>query len=151
MELILWRHADAEYIAPSDLQRPLSSKGQKQAGKMARWLRDHLDGRPVRVISSAAYRARETAAALGEKIEVLPSLNPGADLQDYLRASGWPGQDNEVVILVGHQMEIGCVAQYLLYGNEVSCEFKKGAIWWIRQRQGEAQASLRVMMTPEMA
>jgi phosphohistidine phosphatase len=41
MDLILWRHAEAEDGAP-DLARELTAKGHKQAAEMARWLSHHL-------------------------------------------------------------------------------------------------------------
>ena len=37
MDLILWRHADAEDGMP-DLERKLTRKGHKQAEAVARWL-----------------------------------------------------------------------------------------------------------------
>ncbi|MGB6053615.1 MAG: histidine phosphatase family protein, partial [Burkholderiaceae bacterium] len=37
MELILWRHADAEPGEP-DLERALTAGGRRQAAKMAAWL-----------------------------------------------------------------------------------------------------------------
>ena len=37
MELILWRHADAELGQP-DSERRLTDKGHKQAARMAKWL-----------------------------------------------------------------------------------------------------------------
>lgn len=46
MNLILWRHAEAEDVATTlrmhrstDLQRELTQRGHKQADKMAAWLR----------------------------------------------------------------------------------------------------------------
>ena len=41
MDLILWRHAEAEDGFP-DLKRALTPKGRKQAAKMATWLHKHL-------------------------------------------------------------------------------------------------------------
>ena len=41
MELILWRHADAEDGIP-DSERKLTPKGVKQAARMAKWLRARL-------------------------------------------------------------------------------------------------------------
>jgi len=42
MNLILWRHAEAEDFAPSDLARALTTKGRKQAQNVAKWLRTRL-------------------------------------------------------------------------------------------------------------
>src|SRR3989304_4024273 len=41
MELILWRHADAEE-GERDLERKLTGKGRKQATRVARWLQHRL-------------------------------------------------------------------------------------------------------------
>ncbi len=40
MDLILWRHAEAEKANPGsdDLTRALTAKGEKQATRMAAWL-----------------------------------------------------------------------------------------------------------------
>ena len=43
MQLILWRHAQAEED-DDDLARPLTAKGHKQARKMARFLHGKLSG-----------------------------------------------------------------------------------------------------------
>ena len=42
MNLILWRHAEAEDIAASDLARQLTTRGRKQAQTVAKWLRARL-------------------------------------------------------------------------------------------------------------
>ena len=44
MDLILWRHAEAEDAAPgmSDLERALTTKGVKQARRMGQWLNSQL-------------------------------------------------------------------------------------------------------------
>ena len=47
MDLILWRHAEAEDAAEGqgDLDRVLTSRGEKQAARMAAWLdRQLADG-----------------------------------------------------------------------------------------------------------
>jgi len=43
MNLILWRHAEAEDQAASDLVRQLTPRGRKQAQAMAKWLRSRID------------------------------------------------------------------------------------------------------------
>ena len=42
MDLILWRHAEAEPGEP-DLGRRLTAKGHKQAERMGEWWEDHCD------------------------------------------------------------------------------------------------------------
>ena len=45
MELILWRHAEAEDAnAQGDFARALTKRGRKQAERIAGWLRPRLEG-----------------------------------------------------------------------------------------------------------
>lgn len=151
MDLILWRHAEAE-DGFDDLDRKLTAKGLRQAEKMARWLTPQLHGRSVQLIASGARRSQQTLAAFSKDFLVDPRLNPGTSAAAYLNCCGWPSAWNGVVILVGHQPEIGRVASLALTGREVEWTVKKGAIWWLRQRPGPEgpQTTLRVMMTPQM-
>lgn len=151
MELILWRHAEAGDDAPTDAERQLTTKGHQQAEKIAKWLRKHLGDRHPRLIASATTRAQQTLAAFGADFSVDAHLNPGARIGDYLAASGWPGTDDEVVILVGHQPEIGMVANLLLHGRAENCSFKKGTICWLQQQvhAGQHRCELRAMVTPD--
>lgn len=151
MDLILWRHAEAEE-GWDDLERKLTAKGQRQAEKMAKWLTHQVSGRNVQLIASGARRSQQTLAAFSKDFLVDPRLNPGASAAAYLNSCGWPSTWDGVVIMVGHQPEIGRVASLALTGREVDWAVKKGAIWWLRQRPGPdgPQTSLRVMMTPQM-
>ena len=78
MQLILWRHAEAEDNATSDAARALTSRGRKQAEKMAHWLRTQVGDelKHWRVIASPAVRAQETAAALGLPVETVDAIAP---------------------------------------------------------------------------
>jgi len=145
MELILWRHADAEDPGPrGDLARALTKKGRRQAEAMAEWLRPRLEGE-WRVISSPAARAIQTVTPLGRDYEVIPALDPSARVEDYLCESGWPEAGN--VILVGHQPTLGEVCARLL-GPVGDIAVKKGAIWWFASRHGETV--LKVVIDPGM-
>ena len=63
MNLILWRHAEAEDNAASDLARQLTSRGQKQAQAAAKWLASRIDDKALFLVSPAA-RTIQTAEAL---------------------------------------------------------------------------------------
>ena len=65
MDLILWRHAEAvlEREGLPDLDRSLTSKGERQAKRMAEWL-NHRLAHSTRVIVSPARRCQQTAKAL---------------------------------------------------------------------------------------
>lgn len=148
MDLILWRHADAEDGTP-DIGRRLTPKGEKQAQQMAQWLKSRLPEK-FRLIASPAKRAQQTAQALSNTFETDKSISPGADAISVLVAAGWPGAKGTVVI-VGHQPTLARVAAFLLAGEEADWSMKKGSIWWLsnRIRQDEEQTILRVMMSPE--
>ncbi len=148
MDLILWRHADAEDGVP-DIGRKLTAKGEKQAQQMAQWLKARLPAK-FRLIASPAKRAQQTAQALSKTFETDKSISPGADAISVLVAAGWPGAKGAVVI-VGHQPTLARVAAFLLAGEEADWSMKKGSIWWLsnRTRQDEEQTILRVMLSPE--
>ncbi len=151
MDLILWRHAEAEY-GFDDLNRKLTVKGQRQAEKMAKWLTRQVRGRKVQLIASGARRSQQTLAAFSKDFLVESRLNPGASAAAYFNCCGWPSNWDGVVIVVGHQPEIGRVASLALTGREVEWSVKKGAIWWLQQHAGPGglQTTLRAMMTPQM-
>ncbi|MEO1766186.1 SixA phosphatase family protein [Thiobacter aerophilum] len=148
MDLILWRHAEAEDGLP-DKSRKLTAKGEKQARAMAAWLKSRLP-RETQILSSPAKRALQTASALVEKPQIVPALDVGASAAAVLAAAGWP--DNGTVVVVGHQPTLGRVAALLLAGEEQDWSVKKGAIWWFsnRVRGGEAQTVLRAVMAPDL-
>ena len=159
MDLILWRHAEAEDFASSDLARRLTSRGERQAERMSVWLKAQL-GNPAKrdgrwqVIASPATRAQQTAAALGMPVETIASIAPDASVEAILRAAGWP-TSNRNVIVVGHQPTLGMVAGRLINGVDGYVSVKKGAVWWFRHRkpkgetEGESRAVLVAMASPD--
>jgi len=139
MELILWRHAEAEDAAGKtpDARRRLTTRGEKQARKMAGWLAERLPRR-TRVLVSPTERTQQTAHALGMPFEIEPRIGVGADCADLLAAAGWPEASGAVVI-VGHQPTLGRLAALLLSGTEADWSVKKGAVWWFAQRKRDEQ------------
>lgn len=74
MDLILWRHAEAEDSVP-DSERKLTAKGCKQAEKVGGWLAERLPD-DARILVSPAARAQQTAAASsGPSTPCLPSVS----------------------------------------------------------------------------
>ncbi len=149
MELILWRHADAEDGSP-DAERRLTAKGKKQAARVAKWLEARLP-KGTRVLSSPARRARQTARALREDFEVSEALDTGADARALLAACGWPSAEAPVVI-VGHQPTLGQAAALALGGKVQDWSLRKGALVWLeaRNRGGATQAALRAAISPDL-
>lgn len=135
MDLILWRHAEAEEGGEGidDLQRPLTARGEKQAARMAAWLDRQLpDG--LRVLSSPARRAEQTALALGRKFKLRAELLPDGSPQELLELAQWP-RARGAVLVVGHQPVLGQTVAQLLDMRSGECAVRKGAVWWLRQRQ----------------
>jgi phosphohistidine phosphatase len=148
MDLILWRHCEAEPGEP-DLGRRLTSKGLKQAERMAGWLDSHLPD-TCRVLVSPADRAQQTALALKRKFKTVPELAPGATVTAALAAANWP-DSREPVLIVGHQPTLGAIASFLLSGEEAYWSVRKGAVWWLsnRAREGGAAVVLKVVVGPD--
>lgn len=151
MDLLLWRHAEAEdsYGNVSDRERKLTAKGKKQAQKMAAWLNARLPD-DTRILVSPAVRTVQTARALGRTFELSESVGLDAVTSDLLTASAWPSK--QTVLLVGHQPTLGQLAALLISGRPESWEIKKGALWWLRSLSegSDSRATLRVAMLPGM-
>lgn len=152
MDLILWRHAEAEEASAKlpDAKRRLTARGEKQARQMAHWLKERLP-KKLRILVSPAERTQMTAHALGLPFELDRRIGIGADAADLLGAAGWP-DDSGAVLLVGHQPSFGRVAALLLSGHEEDWTIKKGGVWWFsnRVREGETQTVLRAVVSTEM-
>jgi len=153
MDLILWRHAEAEEGDDTlpDQKRRLTPRGEKQAKQVARWLHQHLP-RKRKVLVSPAERTQQTAHALDLAYEIEPGIGLGASATDVLTAAGWPDQSGAVLI-IGHQPTLGRVAALLLGGAEADWTIKKGGVWWFssRVRNEEAQPVLRAVLNPDFA
>jgi len=148
MELILWRHADAENAAPgqSDAERSLTVKGEKQARRMAAWLAKRLP-KDARILASPARRAQQTAQALDRDFETAGEVGTMADYRSVLKAAGWPSGDDTVVV-VGHQPTLGQAAALACTGKAADWSIKKGAIWWLESR-GRDDFIVRAVMAPD--
>lgn len=152
MQLILWRHAEAEDLAKTDLARALTPKGRRQADAVGKWLRASLGPElsQWRILASPAVRTQQTAQALGCPFETVNEIAPDAPASAVLAAAGWPSA-SQPAIVVGHQPTLGMVAARLMHGEEGYVSVKKGAIWWFetRIREGVGQTVLKTMLTPE--
>lgn len=150
MELILWRHAEAEPGEP-DAARALTVKGQKQAARMADWL-DRTLPTSSRILVSPTRRTVQTAEALGRKFKIVPQLAPAATPEEVLAAANWPAS-REPVLIVGHQPTLGQVAALLIGGLQQEWPIRKAGVWWIAQKNHDDAAGiyLKAVMTPDLA
>ena len=152
MDLILWRHAEAEEGGPTlpDTKRRLTARGEKQAHDMAKWLRPRLP-KKHRILVSPALRTQQTAHALALPFEIEPKIAVGAGPADLIKAAGWPSTGG-TLLLIGHQPTLGQLASGLLSEQESDWAVKKGGIWWFacRERNGQSQTILRAVINPDM-
>jgi len=150
MELILWRHAQAEDGEP-DLDRALTPRGVKDAARVARWLRARLERGTTRVVCSPAVRTRQTADSLELDYEVSDALAPGAPPRAVLAAIGWPSGTGTLIV-VGHNPWIGQLAALLCSGRADPWTMRKGGLWWLVHRPGAGRTDcwVRAVISPEL-
>lgn len=154
--LILWRHAEAEdqSAGGADADRKLTKKGRKDAEKMAKWLNEHLP-KNTEVLCSPAKRCLETASHLKNisdfKVSVAEFLNTDTTVEKI--AKQVVNNDNSITtLIVGHQPNFGFLIAKLLGQQENACVVKKGAVWWLRQREhdGALQTYLYTVQLPDL-
>ncbi|MFI5446239.1 SixA phosphatase family protein [Polaromonas sp. UC242_47] len=156
MDLILWRHAEAEDWPPgedlgrSDLERSLTPRGEKQAARMAGWLDRQLPER-ARILVSPARRCEQTALALGRKYKIRAELGPDAPPAQLLELVQWP-LNKLPILVIGHQPTLGQTIAQLLGLKDSDCPVKKGALWWLRHREREdgTQTVVVTVQSPEL-
>jgi len=130
MELILWRHAEAE-IGEPDLGRKLTPKGEKQARRMSEWIHTHLP-QNAKIYVSPAMRAQQTASALADishrKLRTMDEIAPGATADEVLAAVDWP-KARATIVIVGHQPTLSKLVLTLMGADQrAGMRFNKGAI-----------------------
>ena len=152
MDLILWRHAEGENgKGVPDLERKLSTVGERQAEKMAHWLKPRLP-KKLKILVAPARRAKQTIEFLDLPYTVERKLCVGADTSDLLAAAQWPESDR-AILLVTHQPAIGRLASLFISGAEADLPVKKCGVFWFstREREHRMQVVLRAVMYPDLA
>ena len=96
MDLLLWRHAEAE-DGEDDLRRRLTARGEKQARSMAAWILAHQP-KDMRIIVSPAIRTQQTAEALKLPFETQRKIGPEACVSELIAAAGWPDASGSVLL-----------------------------------------------------
>jgi phosphohistidine phosphatase len=152
MDIIFWRHAEAKELAEDalDLDRPLTSKGEKQAARMAAWLNRQIP-EATRIWVSPALRTVQTAIALDRKYKIREELLPNGTTDELLKAIHWPSLKSTALV-VGHQPLIGQTIAHLLGLPAQEVNLRKGAVWWLRYREraGVGETVVVTVQTPEL-
>jgi len=149
MELLVMRHAKSSWKHPglSDWERPLNKRGRRDAPRIGNLLAEE-DLVPLRIISSEALRARQTAEAVADaagyegEILFLPGLY-GGDHSDFLDALRTVPDEVEPVLLIGHNPGVQELVEELTGQWE---RMPTGAIAYLRlplQRWAEAGGTER--------
>lgn len=130
VELYLLRHADAGdpmTWTGEDAERPLSSKGRKQAKRLGELLAG-MRLRPDVILTSPKVRAGETARIVGKALSVKPQkeerLASAVDLGDVASLLAGNAAAHRIM-LVGHDPDFSALASSL---TGAAIELKKGAI-----------------------
>ena len=123
-KLYLVRHAKSDWSNPSldDFDRPLNPRGKKNAPFMGKILKKKKI-KPDLIISSPAYRARETARKIAKKIRYLDEIMYNehlyeASLKEILEIVTFIEDEYDEVFIVGHNPGLNTLAFYLVDFNE---------------------------------
>jgi phosphohistidine phosphatase len=153
MDLIFWRHAEAEDEREglADIDRRLTARGEKQAARVGAWLDRHLP-EGTRLLCSPALRCQQTVLPLGRKFKLRDELAQGSTAAAHLEVAQWPSARHPV-LLIGHQPAMGEALAQLLRMNSGNCAIRKGAVWWLRtrERDGDVQTLVWAVQSPETA
>lgn len=123
-KLYIIRHAKSDWSNPGldDFDRPLNKRGKKNAPYMGELLR--INGvLPDLIISSPAYRARETAKIIAQEVMYHKEIMYNeyiyeADLKTILDIVTFIEDENDNVFLIGHNPSINILAFYMVDFNE---------------------------------
>ena len=134
--LSLLRHAKAARDAPSDFERPLAPRGQRDAPATGRRIADWADP-PTLIVTSDARRAQQTAEAVRDAFATAPPIVLAPDL--YLAA---PSQllasvealapEHRHVLVVGHNPGLSDFATQLAdtnLGDLPTCAVVRMRLW----------------------
>ncbi|MGX9219768.1 SixA phosphatase family protein [Massilia varians] len=152
MDLILWRHAEAEaHVAEGDyegdLRRALTPKGKRHAVRVGAWLHRQLP-EDLRVLSSPARRCVQTVEALGRNYKLVDALAPDSGAEAIIEAAGWP-EHRQPVLIVGHQPLLGQVASLVLCGGKQDWRIRKAGVFWITHKNSDGLPYVKLVVGPD--
>lgn len=154
MDLYVLRHAKAERAAPNgdDAARPLAQKGQRDARRLGRWMRDHELALDL-VATSPLARARETAglvlqgAGTPSPLETWDVLRPGGTVEAVLvRLSALDPAG--AVLVVGHEPLLSALVSAAIGGGRI--RLAKGALAKVGGFAPGADGDLEWLVTPAL-
>jgi phosphohistidine phosphatase len=139
MLLILFRHGPAGKADPStwpdDAKRPLTPRGEERTREAAAGLARLLDSEVREILTSPYVRCARTAEiaaqALGARVRALDELEPGGSIAALLEELQSVAED-DLVVLVGHEPDLGKLAGKLVLGKPAALPLKKAGACGLR-------------------
>ena len=118
--LLLLRHAKSDWKAEKDIdfERPLTERGESDAGKVARWMKAHKLF-PDRIVSSPAVRTRATADIVTGVLHLPTDLIRWendiyeATLDKLLAVISRHAKGSRCLLLIGHNPGLDNLVTYL--------------------------------------
>jgi phosphohistidine phosphatase len=115
--LVVMRHAKAEQAGPTDFERPLASRGHRDASAAGAWLASQ-DVTPDHALVSAALRTQQTweSVASGAGWTLTPDLDRGlyaAGPESALDIVRLVPDSASSLIVIGHNPTVAVLAQVL--------------------------------------
>ena len=155
MQIILWRHGEAE-AADIDFDRSFTAKGKQQAQKTAHFINRYFP-KQREIWVSPLKRSKETASYLDSKERILEQnfLIPSSPAP-IIKAHLYRQKSDTNLIIVGHQPWLGeLIFSLVLRGIEKNQNkffelgpFKKGALWWlVLDKDG---THIKAVLTPDL-
>ena len=152
MDLYVLRHAKAERAAPDgdDASRPLAQKGQRDARRLGRWMRDHEIAFDL-VATSSLARAQETATLVFQGAGTPPpfaawdELEPGGTVDGVLARLAALDTAGAVLV-VGHEPLLSALVSATIGGGRI--RLAKGALGKIGDSPRDAGGELEWLVTP---
>jgi phosphohistidine phosphatase len=148
MQIVLFRHGPAGSRDPSqwpdDGERPLTAKGEVRTWRAARGLARLIRGK-ASILTSPLKRAADTAKLLGKalgnvEVESNDALAPGGSHRKLVEALARHGK-SDVVILVGHEPDLGKLAGLWAFHNPATIPLKKAGACAV-EFDGRVQAGM---------
>ena len=143
MDLILWRHAEAQQGIP-DFARVLTPRGHTQASAIAEWLRTRLPTNTT-IWVSPATRAQQTAYALDRPFSTETRLQPSCSLPQLIDLVAEALPRHTPLLVVGHEPYISGAAAHWLGGDPDRCATETAGVWWLRWSEATTDEGTAVL------
>ncbi len=156
MDLILWRHGEADNNT-DDLSRKLTKKGKSDALLIANFIHDKLP-QSIQFMASEALRSQQTLACLNQPFDIYSELNPEESIETVLPFLY--SKLNSPIICVGHLPWIGQACAQLLQ-NQLAVKqshsiinVERAGLYWfnvqLNKQTAQIYTELQAVINPKL-